>query len=215
MPHRRMYSSRLLRCPEWGKNFITVALTTTHVLYMNLIIQNACLKILIKTHLEIFWANQSIHCRPSNLHTFESTARALKLCLQASFVVVHLLSRVRLCDPMDSSIPGFPILLCLPEFRLCCPTMSSSTTLLLLPSVFPASGSSHVRWPKFWSFSFSVNPSNEYSGLISFRIDWFNLLAVQGTLKSLLQHHSSKSSILQYSVFWNKSHICIWLLEKS
>ena len=116
MPHRRMYSSHLIRCPEWGKNFITVALTTTHVLYMNLIIQNACLKMLIKTHLEIFWANQSIHCRPRNLHTFESTASALKLCLQASFVVVQLLSRVRLCDPMDSSMPGFPILLCLLEF---------------------------------------------------------------------------------------------------
>ena len=60
----------------------------------------------------------------------------------------------------------------------------------------------HIRWPKYWSFSFSISPSNEYSGLFSFRIDWFDLLAVQGTLKSLLQHHSSKASILQHSGFF-------------
>ena len=60
----------------------------------------------------------------------------------------------------------------------------------------------HIRWPKYWSFSFSISPSSEYSGLIYFSIDWFDLLAVQGTLKSLLQHHSSKASILQYSAFF-------------
>ena len=64
----------------------------------------------------------------------------------------------------------------------------------------------HIRWPAYWSFSFRVRPSNEYSGLISFRIDWFNLLAVQGTLKSLLQHHSSKASILQCSAFFAIQH---------
>ena len=79
--------------------------------------------------------------------------------------------------------------------------------LLLLPSVFPSirvlSNESVlcIRWPKYWSFSFSISPSNEYSGLISFRIDWLNLLAVQGTLKSLLQHHSSKASILCLAFF--------------
>ena len=84
---------------------------------------------------------------------------------------------------------------------LCCP-------LLLLPSIFPSIRvfSSElapcIRWPKYWSFSFSVSPSNEYSELISFRIEWFHLLAVQGTLKSLLQHHSSKTSILQCSAFF-------------
>ena len=79
---------------------------------------------------------------------------------------------------------------------------------LLLPSVFPSIGvfSSelvlHIRWPKYWSFTFSISPSNEYSGLISFRIDWFDLLAVQGTLESILQHHSSTASILRCSAFF-------------
>ena len=80
--------------------------------------------------------------------------------------------------------------------------------LLLLPSIFPNirvfsnESALCIRWPKCWSFSFSISPSNEYSGLISFRMDWLNLLAVQGTLKSLLQHHSSKASILQHSAFF-------------
>ena len=84
---------------------------------------------------------------------------------------------------------------------LCCP-------LLHCPSIFPrirafSSGSTLcIRWPKDWSFSFSISPSNEYSGLISFRVDWFDLLAVQGAFKSLLQHHSSKASILQHSAFF-------------
>ena len=79
--------------------------------------------------------------------------------------------------------------------------------LLLLPSICPSirvfSNESVlcIRWPKYWNFSFSISPSNEYSGLISFKIDWFDLLAVQGTLKSLLQHHSSKASVLQCSAF--------------
>ena len=80
--------------------------------------------------------------------------------------------------------------------------------LLLLPSIFPSirvflnESVLHIRWPKFWSFSFSISPSNEYSGLISFRIDWLDLLAVQGTLKGLLQHHSSKASVLWCSAFF-------------
>ena len=92
-----------------------------------------------------------------------------------------------------SVIPSNHLILCFP---------------LLPPSVFPSirvfSNKSvlHIRWPKYWSFSFSKSPSNEHSGLISFRIDWLDLLAVQGTLKSLLQHHSSKSSILWCSAFF-------------
>ena len=92
------------------------------------------------------------------------------------------------------------------HFVLYCP-------LLLLPSIFPSirafSNESvlRIRWPKYWSFSFSNCPSNEYSGLISFRIDWLDLLALQGTLKSLLQHHSSEASILWHSAFlWSNSH---------
>ena len=80
--------------------------------------------------------------------------------------------------------------------------------LLLLPSIFPSIRvfsnelALCIRWPKYWSFSFSISPSNEYSGLISFRMDWFDLLAVQGTLTSLLQHHTSKASILRHSAFF-------------
>ena len=80
--------------------------------------------------------------------------------------------------------------------------------LLLLPSIFPSmrvftsDSALRIRWPKYWSFRWSISPSNEYSGLISFRIDWFDLLAVQGTLKSLLQHHSWKASILWHSAFF-------------
>ena len=83
---------------------------------------------------------------------------------------------------------------------LCCP-------LLLPPSIFPrirgfSNESLHIRWPKYWSFSFSISPSNKHPGLVSFRLDWLDLLAVQGTLKSLLQHHSSKASILRHSAFF-------------
>ena len=80
--------------------------------------------------------------------------------------------------------------------------------LLLLPSIFPSitvftnESALHIRWPKYWSFSFNISPTNEHPGLISFRLDWLDLLAVQGTLKSLLQHHSSKASILRRSVFF-------------
>ena len=87
------------------------------------------------------------------------------------------------------------------HFILYCP-------LLLLPSIFPSirvfsnESALHIRWPKYWSFSFSISPSNEHSGLISFRMDWLDLLAVQRTLKSLLQHHSSKASILWHSAFF-------------
>ena len=117
------------------------------------------------------------------------------------------------CDPMDFSTPGSPVLHCLWSLLKSCPFFSVMLSsylifcchLLLLPSIFPSfrvfSNESvlHSKWPKYWSFS--ISPSNEYSGLISFRIDWFDHLTVQGTLKSLLQHHSSKASVLQHSAF--------------
>ena len=117
-----------------------------------------------------------------------------------------------LCHPMDSSMPGFPItssqsLLKLMSIQSVMPFnhLILCHPLLFLPSIFPSIRvfsselALRIRWPKYWSFSFSISISNKYSGLISFRMDWLDLLAVQGTLKSLLQHHSSKASILQSS----------------
>ena len=110
------------------------------------------------------------------------------------------------CSLSQSVMPSNYLILCHP---------------LLLPSIFPSirlfSNESVllIRWPKYWSFIFSINPSNEYSGLISFRIDWLDHLAVQGTLKSLLQHHILKVSILRHSVFLlSSSHICTWIPGK-
>ena len=117
---------------------------------------------------------------------------------------------------MDCSTSGFHVHHQLPEFtqthvywvgdaiQLSYPLSSPSPPACNLSQhqVFSSELVLHIRWPKYWSFSFSISPSNEYSGVISFRIDWFGLLAVQGTLKSLLQHHSSKASILQCSAFY-------------
>ena len=113
----------------------------------------------------------------------------------------HRLQHVR--PPCPSPTPRVYPNSC-PLSRWCHPTIPSSVVPpLLLPSIFPSIKESalHIRWPKYWSFSFSISPSNEYSELISFRMDWFDL-AVQGTLKSLLQHHSSKALVLQCSTFF-------------
>ena len=120
------------------------------------------------------------------------------------------------CNPMDCSTQGFPVLHYRPEFaqtpvhqvRDAIQPSHNCHPLLLLPSVLPRirvfSNKSVlcIRWPKYWSFSVSICPSHEYSRLISFRIDWFDLLVVQGTLKTILQYHSSKASILQCSAFF-------------
>ena len=112
---------------------------------------------------------------------------------QASLSITNSWSLLKLMS-IKSVVPSNRLMLCHP--------------LLLLPSIFPSirvfsnESALHNRWPKYWRFSFSISPSNEYSGLISFRIEWFNFLAVQGTLKSLLQHHSSKASILRCSAFF-------------
>ena len=109
--------------------------------------------------------------------------------------------------PCQSSTPRVYSDSC-PSSQWCHPNISSCHTLLLLPSIFPSirvfsnKSALHIRWPKYWSFSFNISPSNEYPGLIFFRMNWLNLLAVQGTLKRLLQHHSSKASILQHSAFF-------------
>ena len=132
-----------------------------------------------------------------------------------------------LCDPMNCSTPGLPVhhqlqsppklmsieslmrskllILCRPLLLLCRPL------LLLLPSIFPSirvlsnESALYIRWPKNWSFSFNISPSNEHPGLMSFRMNWFDLLAVQGTLKSLLQNHSLKASILR-SCLWERKY---------
>ena len=111
---------------------------------------------------------------------------------------------------MDCSTPGFPVhhQLKLMSIELLIPSNHLILCPFLLPSIFPSirvfsnESAFHIRWPKYWSFSFSISPSSEYSGLISFRIDWLNLLAVQGMLKSLLQHHRSKALILRHSAFF-------------
>ena len=125
------------------------------------------------------------------------------------------LSCLTLCSPMDCSTLGFPVCHQLLEFTQTHVhrVMPSNRLIpchpfLLPPSIFPSirvfSNESvlPIRWPKYWSFSFSISPSNEYSGLMSFRIDWLYLLAVQGTLKSFLQYHSSKASVPQCSAFF-------------
>ena len=113
---------------------------------------------------------------------------------------------------MNRSMPGLPVHHQLgvhlnphPSSQWCHPTISSSVIpFSSFPSikVFLSEAALHIRWPNYWSFSFNISPSNEHPGLISFRMDWSDLLAVQGTLKSLLQHHSSKASILRHSAFF-------------
>ena len=153
-----------------------------------------------------------------------SSCYSLELCIQMliSFLfsfVFHLSSVTQscpiLCNPMDCSTPGLPVQQQLPEpsqtrvhqlampsnHLICCP-------LLLLPPIFSIirvfsnESALRIKWPKYCSFSFNISPSNEYPGLISFRMDWLDHLAVQGTRKSLLQHHSSKASILWCSAFF-------------
>ena len=112
---------------------------------------------------------------------------------QASLPITNSRSLLKLMS-IESMMPSNHLILCHPLF--------------LLPSIFPSirvfsnKSALCIRWPKYWSFSFNISPYNEYSGLISFRMDWLDLLAVQGTLKSLLQHHSLKASILQWSAFF-------------
>ena len=143
-------------------------------------------------------------------------AKALVKLMMIQFSSVQSLSHVRLCDPMNRSTPGLPVHHQLLEstqthVHWVGDAIQSShplSSLLLLPSIFPRirifpiESALRIRWPKYWSFSFNISPSNEHPGLISLRMDWLDLLAVQGTLKNLLQHHSSKASILWHSAFF-------------
>ena len=125
----------------------------------------------------------------SHVQHFETPWTAVH---QACLSIINSWSLLKLMS-IESVMPSNHLILC--------------RHLLLLPSIFPrirvfsSESVLHIRWSKYWSFSFNISPSNEYSGLISFRTDWFDLLAVQGTLKSLIQHHNSKASILRCSAF--------------
>ena len=144
-------------------------------------------------------------------------ARTLSLDKRIQLHTVLLFSQScpTLCDPLDCSRPGFPISRSLLKFMSIESGMPSNHLILychLLPSlIFPSIRIFSnelglcIRQPKYWSFSFSISPSNEYSGLTSLRIDWFDLFAIQGTLKSLLQLHNSKASILWHSA-WERSN---------
>ena len=171
-------------------------------------------------------SNDNIHCPK---HFWDSPYRiALRICnvyLLVPFSSVQLLSRVQLfatpwtmaCQALLSSTVSWSLL----RFMFIESVMLSNHLipchlLLLLSSVFSSIRvfsnelAFHIRWSKYWSFNFSISPSNEYSGLISFRIDWFDLLAVQRTLKSLLQNHNSKASVLlTQPSLWSNSHIHI------
>ena len=136
-------------------------------------------------------------------------------------------SCLTLCHPMDCSLPALSVRHHLPEFaqvHVHCighdiqpsnPLIPSFPSPLYLSSIRDFSNESavHIRWSKYWSFSFSISPSTEYLGLISFQIDWYDLFAVQRTHQSLLQHHSSKASILGVLPLWSSSHNCTWPLR--
>ena len=131
------------------------------------------------------------------LNSVQLFATPWTVARQASLSFTNSQSLLKLIS-IESVMPSNHLILCRP--------------LLFPPSVFPSirvfssESALHIKWPKDWNFSFSISPSDEYSGLISFRMDWFDLLAVQGTIKSLLQHHSSKASILQCSAFFMVQH---------
>ena len=162
---------------------------------------------------------QHVHCPSSYLLVSHTKSGLQKVPIKIYFSTVQFSSVTQscltLCDSMNCSTSGFPVIHYLPEFvqthiHWVGDAIQPSHPLLsplLLPWIFPSmrvfsnESALCIRWPKYWSFSFSISPSNEYSGLISFRMDWLYLLVVQGTFKSLLQHHSSKATILWCSAF--------------
>ena len=163
------------------------------------------------------WGNKFLLSKLPHLWFFDFSLLLFSCSVMSNSLQPDGLQHTRLPCPLPS--PGACSNSC-PLSRWCHPTISSSRPLPLPPSIFPSirvfssESGLHIRWPKCWSLSFSISPSNDYSGLISFRID-FDLLAVQGILKSLLQHHSFQSfnSLTQLSL-WSNSHTHTWLLEK-
>ena len=217
-PPRSPCSPRPQLCPQcfpWHKNRPTQSALKMPKLLQS---QDLC------TCVSLTWCTLSLVFKaPLTLQFSLTNITSIRLFLSSTqpqsghitFSSVQSLSHVRLCDPMNRSMPGPPVHHQLPEFTqthvhrvsdaiqpliLCRP-------LLLLPPiplsfrVFSNESTLPMRWPKYWSFSFSICPSNEHPGLI-FRMDWLDLLAVQGTLKSLLQHHSSEASIILCSAFF-------------
>ena len=140
-----------------------------------------------------FKAFERIQCIQFSCSVVSNSLWAHGLQHQASLSITNSWRFLKLMS-IKSVMPSNYIILCRPLLLL--PSVSLTIRVLFNESVLC------IRWPKYWSFSFSISPSNQYSGLISFRFDWFDLLAVQGTLKSPLQHHSSKTSILQHSAFF-------------
>ena len=148
------------------------------------------------------FAQTHVHCVNFSLvaQLYPTLCDPMDCACQASLSIINSQSLLRLMS-IETVMPSKHLILCHPLLLL------PSIFLLLLPSVFPSirgfsnESALHIMWPQYWSVSFNISPSNEYSGLISFRMDWFDLLAVQRTLKSLLQHHSSKASILWCSAF--------------
>ena len=150
----------------------------------------------------IHTCNQSVQSL-SHVHLFVTPWIA---ALQASLSITHTQSLLKLMC-IESVMPSNHLI-------LCCP-LHLPTSIFHSIRVFSKESVLHNRWPKYWSFSFSISPSNEYSGLIFFRMDWLDLLAVQGTPKSLIQHHGSKASILLHSAFFTvQLHIHTSPLEK-
>ena len=160
--------------------------------------------------------------RIESLFNSYASYRCQRLQIHPVTIFSHMLSSVQfssvtqscptLCDPMNHSTPGLPVhhqlkLMSMESVMPSSHLIPCRSRLLLPPippsiRVFSNESTLRMRWPKYWSFSFSISPSNEHPGLISFRMDWLDLLAVQGTLKNLLQHHSSKASILLHSAFF-------------
>ena len=144
----------------------------------------------------------------------------MNICLQIHQFRSFTQSCPTLCNPMNCSTPGFPVLhisqslvkfmsielVMLSKLLILCFPLVSLPSIFSSIRVFSRELVPRIRWPKYWNFSFSISPSNEYSGLISFRIDWFDLLAAQGPLKNPLQHHSLKASI-----FWHPAFITVQL----